>query len=332
MNTTLRQLTHAARRGLRRIGRAMRDAAFSAARPLWRRGARLYRRYGPVVAERLQQYALLIRLHRPIGTMLLLWPVLWALWLAAGGLPDLNTLLIFIMGVFLMRSAGCAINDYADRRIDPHVRRTRERPLATGRVSPGEALGVFAALALIAFILVLQLNALTVYLSFAAAASTAVYPFLKRYTYLPQAFLGVAFAWGVPMAWAALTGATPQICWLLFLVVVLWVAAYDTIYAMVDREDDIKIGVKSTAILFGDADKLIIGVIQVATLSGLALLGGQANLQWPYYLGLAVAAGYMAYQQYLIRNRDPAACFAAFLSNNQLGAVVFAGIALSDLV
>jgi 4-hydroxybenzoate polyprenyltransferase len=290
------------------------------------RAKELYRKHSPYVYDRIQQYALLIRFHRPIGTLLLGWPAFWGLWLAAEGLPDMGILLVFIAGVFVMRSAGCVINDYADRKIDPHVERTRDRPLAAGRVSEREALVLFLVLGLVAFALVLTLNELTILLSLAAVVSAASYPFMKRYTYLPQAFLGIAFAWAIPMAWAAQTGTVPQVSWLLFIIVVLWAMAYDTMYAMADREDDIKIGVKSTAILFGEADRLIIAVIQLCVLLGLVMLGGQLSMGYGYYLGLTAAAGLSVYQQYLIRNRNPKACFQAFLNNNWFGAVVFAGI------
>ena len=281
--------------------------------------------------QRLHQYYLLTRLHKPIGILLLLWPTLWALWLAAEGVPSLPILLVFVLGVVLMRSAGCVINDYADRTFDPQVRRTRERPLATGRVGPREALLVFAVLCLVAFALVLTLNRLTIYLAFGALVLAAAYPFTKRYTHLPQLVLGAAFGWAIPMAFAAVQGAIPKLAWLLFTVNVLWVTAYDTFYAMVDREDDLRIGVKSTAILFGEADLPVIGVLQILVLAGLLLVGSMAELGLFYYLGLLVAAGFALYQQYLARQRDPAGCFQAFLNNNWFGAAVFVGIALHYL-
>ncbi len=293
---------------------------------------RLYVRHGPFVRDRIRQYALLIRFNQPIGSLLLGWPVLWALWLAAEGMPDGRVLLIFVLGVFCMRSAGCAINDFADREIDPHVARTSERPVATGRVTAREALGVFLFFMVLSLMLVLQLNRLTIYLSLAAAVSAAVYPFMKRFTYLPQAFLGIAFAWAVPMVWAALTGEVTKISGLLFVIVVLWVMVYDTLYAMVDRQDDLRAGIKSTAILFGDADRVLTGIMQVCVLAGLFMLGGQVNMGWPYYLGLCVAGGFFIYQQYLIRDREPAACLQAFLNNNRFGAAVFAGIVLHYLI
>ena len=281
--------------------------------------------------ERLVQYALLMRLHRPIGIFLLLWPTLWALWLAGAGQPDPKVLLVFVLGVVLMRSAGCVINDYADRGFDPHVARTRDRPVAAGRVSPREALGLFALLCLAAFGLVLLLNRLTVLLSLGGAALAAVYPFMKRYTHLPQVFLGAAFGWAVPMAFAAQTGSVPKLAWLLFVATVLWATVYDTMYGMVDRDDDLQIGVRSTAILFGESDRLILAVLQVVFLLTLVLVGQEAGMQGYYYLGVLLAAGLSLYQQYLIRRREPARCFQAFLNNNWLGAAVFAGIVLDYL-
>ncbi|MDD3519213.1 MAG: 4-hydroxybenzoate octaprenyltransferase [Chromatiales bacterium] len=282
--------------------------------------------------DRAREYALLTRLHRPIGILLLLWPMLWALWIAAEGVPDLLVLFVFTAGVVLMRSAGCAINDYADRHFDPHVTRTRERPVAAGRVSPREALGVFAVLSLIAFLLVLLLDRLTILMSFVAVALAATYPFMKRFHYLPQVHLGAAFGWAIPMTFTAQTGALPPPGgWLLFLLAVLWAVIYDTFYAMADREDDLRIGVKSSAILFGEGDRLIVGVLQVLMLIGLVLVGRQFGLGIPYYLGLCAGAGLFVYQQYLVRHREPAACFRAFLNNHWFGTAVFAGIALDLL-
>ncbi|BCX82411.1 4-hydroxybenzoate polyprenyltransferase [Methylomarinovum caldicuralii] len=281
--------------------------------------------------DRLRQYAYLMRLHRPIGIFLLLWPALWALWIAGNGRPDPVIVAIFILGVVLMRSAGCVINDYADRRFDPHVRRTRDRPLAAGRVTPREALILFAVLCGLAFVLVLFLNRLTIALAFVAAFLAASYPFMKRYTHLPQAYLGLAFGWAVPMAFAAQTGAVPAVAWWLLLATLLWALAYDTMYAIVDREDDLRIGVKSTAILFGRHDRLIIGLIQLAMLAVLAWVGRLVGLGGWYWAGLVAAAGFMAYQQWLIREHDPGRCFQAFLNNNWLGAVVFLGILLDYL-
>ncbi|MCB1733891.1 MAG: 4-hydroxybenzoate octaprenyltransferase [Gammaproteobacteria bacterium] len=277
--------------------------------------------------ERLREYALLMRLNRPIGILLLLWPCLWALWIAAEGLPDVRVLLVFLAGVTLMRSAGCVINDYADRDFDPHVRRTKDRPLAAGRVSSREAIVLFVVLSLLAFALVLLMNAKTIAMSFVAAFLAATYPFMKRYTHLPQIYLGAAFAWAVPMSFMAQTGSVPLIGWVLFVAPILWATAYDTMYAMVDREDDLKIGVKSTAILFGRHERLIIGVIQILMLLDLIWVGALATLSWPYWSGLAVATGLGVYQQWLIRQREPASCFKAFLNNNWLGIAVFMGIA-----
>jgi len=283
------------------------------------------------VRERVTQYYYLTRLHRPIGILLLLWPTGWALWAAAGGWPDWPVLLVFLLGVVLMRSAGCVINDFADRDFDPQVSRTRERPIASGRVTPKEALWLFAGLCLLAFLLVLSMNRLTIYLSFVAVALAAIYPFMKRYTHLPQVVLGMAFGWSIPMAFAAQTGEVPRIAWLIYVINVLWSVIYDTMYAMVDREDDLRAGVKSTAVLFAEADRVIIGILQAFMLLGLLLLGTQLGLSTAYNAGVAVAAGLSLYQQYLIRNREPAACFKAFLNNSWLGFAVFAGLFLSYL-
>jgi len=278
------------------------------------------------VKERVRQYGLLMRVDRPIGTLLLLWPTLWALWIAGEGRPEPYITLVFIIGVFIMRSAGCVINDYADRDLDPHVARTRARPLAAGHVTPKEALLLFLALCLLALALVLTLNHLALLLSLAAVPLTASYPFMKRYTYLPQIHLGIAFGWAVPMAFAAQTNSVPPIAWLILIGVVLWAVAYDTMYAMVDREDDIYVGVKSTAILFGELDRLMIGVVQLCFLLVMLLVGNQLDLGRYYYLGLALAAGLSVYQQYLIRRREPSACFRAFLNNNWVGAVILLGL------
>ena len=268
-----------------------------------------------------------MRLDRPIGILLLLWPTLWALWVAAEGVPDLWVLTVFVLGVTLMRSAGCVINDYADRKVDPHIERTRERPIAAGRVSAKEALWLFVGLSLTAFALVLTMNWLTIALSVVGAVLAASYPFMKRYTYFPQVYLGLAFGWAVPMSFAAQTGEVPVTAWLLLMATVLWATAYDTMYAMVDRNDDLKVGVKSTAILFGEADRAIIGVIQAMMVFVLILIGTQLELGLPYYIGLAGAAAFMAYQQYLIRHRDRMSCFCAFLNNNWVGILIFAGLA-----
>jgi len=283
------------------------------------------------IRERLTQYARLMRLDKPIGIYLLLWPTLWALWIAGEGKPDLLVVGVFVAGVVLMRSAGCVINDYADRKIDPHVARTCNRPIASGKVTAREALILFGVLCALAFALVLLMNRLTIYLSFGGVVLAAIYPFMKRYTHLPQVVLGAAFGWAVPMAFAAQTGEVPRVAWLLFVATVLWTTAYDTMYGMVDREDDVKIGVKSTAILFGDADRIVIGVLQLLALGALALAGQAASLGGYFYFGLALAAGLALYQQYLIRERQPAACFRAFLNNHWFGAAVFSGIVLAYL-
>jgi 4-hydroxybenzoate polyprenyltransferase len=279
----------------------------------------------------LREYARLMRLDRPIGIWLLLWPVLWALWLSARGSPDERLFVIFVLGTFVMRSAGCVINDFADRDFDPHVRRTADRPLARQSVSTAEALALFSVLGLIALALVIPLNRPTQVLALVGGVLAVTYPFLKRFFSLPQAYLGAAFGWSVPMAFAAQTGSVPLVAWVLFLAVVLWTTAYDTMYAMVDREDDMVIGIRSSAILFGRYDRAIIGALQLGTLAGLALVGYMQGLGRWYWLGL-VAAGLIAvYHQFLIRARDPAACFRAFLGNNLLGLVVFAGILLDYL-
>ena len=282
--------------------------------------------------DRLYHYYLLVRLHRPIGILLLLWPALWALWLAGAGQPHWSVVLIFVLGVVLMRSAGCAINDYADRHFDGHVARTNQRPLATGQVTPREAIGVFMVLSLIAFALVLQLNWQTIALSVVALALTFVYPFMKRFTHVPQLFLGAAFGWAIPMAFAAITGAIPFYAWVLFVATLIWALVYDTQYAMVDREDDLKIGIKSTAILFGRWDRLTIGLLQLLMLGLLVWIGEETGRGVFYLLGLLVAAALAVYQQYLIRRRDPSLCFQAFLNNNYFGMAVFIGLVLDYAV
>ena len=280
------------------------------------------------VISKLMDYARLMRLHRPIGSLLLLWPTLWALWIAGQGRPGGHVFTVFVLGVLLMRSAGCVINDYADRNFDPHVERTRDRPIAAGRVRPREALALFAALCLAAFALVLTLNRLTILLSFVGAFLAATYPFIKRYTHLPQFYLGMAFGWGIPMAFAAQTGGVPILAWVLFAANVCWAVAYDTAYAMVDREDDRKIGVKSTAILFGRYDRAMVFLFHLLTLILLALSGALSGLGLRYYAGLAAALGFALYQQHLIRERARDGCFRAFLNNNWFGAAVFAGLML----
>lgn len=276
---------------------------------------------------RLYQYALLMRLHRPIGIFLLLWPTLWALWIAAQGLPDILILGVFVLGVALMRSAGCVINDYADRHFDPYVHRTYDRPLAAKRVSEREALILFVVLCLLAFSLVLLMNGLTILLSFIAVLLAISYPFMKRYTHWPQVYLGATFGWAIPMAFAAQTGTVPPLAWLLLLANIMWTVAYDTLYAMVDREDDQRIGVKSTAIAFGAMDKLAVGSLHIITLSLLGWVGYLIQAGSLYYLSLLVAAGFAIYQQWLVKARQPDRCFQAFLNNNWFGFVVFMGIA-----
>lgn len=277
---------------------------------------------------RLGAYLQLIRFDKPIGTLLLLWPTLWALWLAAEGVPDLDLLLIFTLGCFLMRSAGCIVNDFADRHVDGAVARTRQRPLVTGALTPQEALLFFGVLLLLAFGLVLMTNVLTIGLSFIAVLLASTYPFMKRYTHLPQVVLGAAFSWSIPMAFAAQTGELPQALWLLYLANLLWTVMYDTEYAMVDREDDLKIGIKSTAVLFGDLDRLAVGVLQLLTLVSLLFAGAAFKLGLPYYASLVLVLLLFAWQQWAIRERQPQRCFQAFLHNNYVGMVVFAGIAL----
>lgn len=281
--------------------------------------------------DRLREYALLMRLHRPIGIYLLLWPTLWALWLAGHGQPPYEVTLVFVLGVVLMRSAGCVMNDIADRDFDPHVARTRDRPLAAKRVTLGEAVGLATMLALLAFALVLTQNALTVQLSFIGLALAVSYPFMKRLHPLPQVHLGAAFGWAIPMAYAAIRNELPLMAWLLFLANILWSVIYDTQYAMVDREDDLRIGVKSTAILFGERDKQVIGYLQTTLLALLALIGLLSGRGVIYYLGLFIAAWLALYQQYLIRDRKPDDCFRAFLNNNVFGMVVFCGLLMDFL-
>ncbi|QSA98957.1 4-hydroxybenzoate octaprenyltransferase [Methylococcus sp. EFPC2] len=285
----------------------------------------------PALRIRLGHYWRLTRFDKPIGILLLLWPALWALWIAGHGWPDPLVLAVIVLGVLLTRAAGCVINDYADRDFDPHVERTKLRPIAAGLVSPGEALKLFAALGLTAFALVLLLNWLTIAMSVVGALLASSYPFMKRYTHLPQAYLGLAFGWAVPMSFAAQTGTVPGVAWALYLATIIWALIYDTMYAMVDREDDLKIGVKSTAILFGRHDRLILGLLQLIMWMILAGIGRYLGLSHYYYLGLVAAAGFSIYQQYLIRNRERSGCFQAFLNNHWFGAAVFAGLALHYL-
>lgn len=278
-------------------------------------------------SDKLRAFGRLMRVEKPIGTYLLLWPAYWALWIAADGFPQWSLLIIFSVGVFLTRSAGCVINDFADRKIDGHVKRTAMRPIPAGEVSAKEALLLFGALMGLAFVLVLFTNIETILLSLVGLLLAASYPFMKRYTHLPQVVLGAAFAWSIPMAFTATLETVPADAWLIYIATLLWTVAYDTMYAMVDRDDDLRIGVKSTAILFGDADKVIIGILQVCTLLTLLLLGNKVALGWLYYLGLAVAAGFFVYQQYLIRDRERDACFKAFLNNHYAGLAIFVGVA-----
>lgn len=282
--------------------------------------------------ERLAAYAKLIRLDKPIGILLLLWPTLWGLWLAADGLPDFMILAIFIMGTILMRSAGCAINDFADRRIDPYVERTKNRPLAAGIVSPKEAVLLAAGLSFCAFLLVLPLNQLTLLLSVCALFLAGTYPFTKRFFVMPQAYLGIAFSFGIPMAFAAQTGELPAIIWLLLIANLCWVIAYDTEYAMVDRVDDLKIGIKTSAITLGHFDVIGIMLCHAVFLGVMVYVGWLLQRGAPYYLALAMVLGLVTYQYFLIRDRNPARCFKAFLHNNWVGAAVFAGIALDSFM
>jgi len=284
--------------------------------------------YAPEIASQLRNYGKLMRIDKPIGTWLLLWPTLWALWLAGEGTPDQGLFVVFVIGVFIMRSAGCVLNDFADRKIDPYVERTRTRPLATGAVAPLEALTLFAALGLIAIGLASMLNKQAQVLAVVGAVLTIVYPFIKRYMSIPQFVLGAAFGWAVPMAFAAQTGETPELAWLVFGIALVWAVIYDTFYAMVDREDDRKIGVKSTAVLFGEVDLFVIAGLQLVMLLGLVFVGFRAALGLWYYLSVAVAAGMMAWHLWLARDRQPAGCFEAFLKNHLIGLVIFIGIVL----
>ncbi len=281
------------------------------------------------LARRLQEYALLARFDRPIGTWLLLWPTLWALWIAGRGRPDPHVLIVFVLGVIVMRAAGCIINDFADRNIDPHVKRTRERPLAARRVSPVEALALFAVLMLAALVLVSRLNRLTIELAVVGAALTASYPFVKRFFPLPQLYLGMSFGgWSIPMAFAAELGTVPKAAWVMYIAAVLWAVVYDTLYAMVDRDDDRKIGIQSSALLFADLDRLLVGVLQGVMLIALVLAGRELKLGGWYAAGLWIAAVLFVYQQWLVRRREPAACLRAFLNNNYVGMAIFIGVAL----
>jgi 4-hydroxybenzoate polyprenyltransferase len=279
--------------------------------------------------RRVTEYLRLMRFDRPVGTWLLLWPALWALWVAGAGRPRPMVLVVFVLGVVVMRAAGCVINDFADRDIDPYVRRTRDRPIAARRVSPVEALALFGALLAVALVLVTRLDALTVRLACIGALLTVSYPFVKRYFPMPQLYLGISFGgWSVPMAFAAQTGVLPRVAWVLYIAAVIWAAIYDTIYAMIDREDDIRIGVRSSAILFADMDRLLIGVMQAMMLYALYLAGHDMHFGRWYHAGLIATLVLFLWQQLLIRNRDPAGCLRAFLNNQYVGLAVFAGILL----
>lgn len=281
-----------------------------------------------MLTSRLHEYALLMRLDKPIGSLLLLWPTLWALWLAGDGRPDPVVTVVFVLGVFVMRSAGCVINDISDRDIDLHVERTRDRPLTSGRVSVREALGLFLVLVVVAFGLVLLMNWTTIALSFVGIVLASTYPLMKRFTHLPQAYLGIAFGWGIPMAFTAHHEAVPLLGWYLLVLNILWTIAYDTMYAMSDREDDLKIGVKSSAILLGNADRAVVGVLQALVVAMFVGLGLYVGFGIWFYAGLLAASGFAVYQQYLIRDRARLPCFQAFLNNNWFGGAVFAGMVL----
>ncbi|CAG9409003.1 4-hydroxybenzoate octaprenyltransferase [Providencia alcalifaciens] len=274
-------------------------------------------------------YSRLMRIDRPIGSLLLLWPTYWALWIAAQGSPSLHILIVFTAGVFLMRAAGCVINDFADRHFDGHVERTKHRPLPSGDVTEKEAKILFAALVGLSFLLVLTLNTMTIWLSVAGLALAWIYPFVKRVSHLPQVVLGAAFGWSIPMGFSAVSESLPLVCWLLFLVNIIWSVIYDTQYAMVDRNDDLKIGVKSTAILFGQYDKRIIGLLQVVMIGLLVVIGVLANLGLVYYGSLVLAAALFVYQQQLMINRERAPCFKAFMNNNYVGLILFFGMVVS---
>ncbi len=282
----------------------------------------------PELVAQVRNYGKLMRIDKPVGVWLLLWPTLWALWLAGEGHPNQGLFVVFVVGVFIMRSAGCVLNDYVDRNIDPYVERTRNRPIASGAVAPTEALTLFVALGLIAIGLATMLNRPAQLLAIVAAGLTLAYPFIKRFVSIPQFILGAAFGWAVPMVFAAQTGTVPQLAWVVFGAALIWAVIYDTYYAMVDREDDRKLGVKSTAPLFGDADLFVLGGLQLIMLLALVFVGLRAELGFWYYLSVAIAAGLMAYHQWLARDRQPAGCFAAFLHNHFIGLVVFIGIVL----
>jgi 4-hydroxybenzoate polyprenyltransferase len=282
----------------------------------------------PGFLTQLTNYAQLMRLDKPIGTWLLGWPALWALWLAGKGHPDDGVFIVFVLGIIIMRSAGCVLNDFADRKIDPYVERTRTRPIASGVVAPMEALTLFVALALMAIGLAAMLNRQAQLLAIIAAGLTVVYPFIKRFLSIPQFVLGAAFGCAVPMAFAAQTGQTAQLAWLVFVTALVWAVIYDTFYAMADRDEDMRIGVKSTAILFGDADLFVVGGLQLLMLVALVFIGHMAELGGWYYAAVVVSAALMAYHQWLARDRQPANCFNAFLHNQYIGMTVFIGIVL----
>ncbi|GEM76867.1 4-hydroxybenzoate octaprenyltransferase [Vibrio sagamiensis] len=279
--------------------------------------------------QKAKAYWLLMRMNRPIGSLLLLWPTIWSLIIAAQGLPSWYVLGVFVLGVFLMRSAGCVINDFADRHVDGYVKRTKLRPLPAGLVTGKEAIGLFSVLIFLSFLLVLTMNTLTIQLSFVGVVLAFIYPFMKRYTHFPQLFLGLAFSWSIPMAWAAQTGSLPWNVWFLFAINALWTIAYDTQYAMVDRDDDIHIGIKSTAIFFGRHDKLAIGILQLMTLAMLVLVGVYYQLGQSYYWAILIVGALFAYQQHLIRHREREQCFSAFLNNNYIGMVVAVGLLIA---
>ncbi len=282
--------------------------------------------------DKIKAYIAITRIRSPIGILLVGWPMLWALWFAAEGMPRLDVLVIFVLGAILTRSAGCVINDFADRKIDGQVERTKDRPLATGALSAKEALGFAAILMLIAFALVLFTNRLTIVMSFMALFLATLYPFTKRFTHLPQLFLGAAFGFAIPMAYAAQTGYTNEQTWWLYLAGILWAMAYDTYYAMADRADDMKLGVKSSAILFGNADLWVVGAVQLSVLTIVFAIGLDAQRGWPFILGILIAAALAVYQLIISRHRDPKKCFEAFLNNNYLGMAVFIGIAADYLL
>ncbi len=284
-----------------------------------------------MTADKARAFWQLMRMDKPIGTLLLLWPTFWALILAAEGVPDLKVLVVFILGVIFMRAAGCVINDFADRKVDGHVKRTHQRPLPSGRVSAKEAITLFLVLGIASFLLVLTMNPLTIKLSFAGIVLAFIYPFMKRFTHLPQLFLGLAFSWSIPMAWAAQANELPMMVWFVFVINAIWTIAYDTQYAMVDRDDDLKIGIKSTAILFGRLDKMIIGVLQLITLAMLIYLGIWYQLGASYYWSLLMAGALFVFQQHLIRHRERDLCFRAFLNNNYVGMIIAIGLLVAFL-